>query len=160
MQGEEKTKSIMNFFIVCFIVLIDQVSKNYIYQNKVQYESPVPIIDGIINFTYLENTGIAFGLFSNMEASSIFFIIFPIIITFYLISLLQDKEFQSNSSQISLLLIIGGAIGNIIDRIFRGYVVDFIQFDIDIFPYVFNIADSSVTIGLLFLLCSSIIVQR
>jgi len=160
LQGEEKTKSIMNFFIVCFIVLIDQISKNYIYQNKVQYESPVPIIDGIINFTYLENTGIAFGLFSNMEASSIFFIIFPIIITFYLISLLQDKEFQSNSSQISLLLIIGGAIGNIIDRIFRGYVVDFIQFDIDIFPYVFNIADSSVTIGLLFLLCSSIIVQR
>ena len=71
-----------------------------------------------------------------------------------------DKEFQSNSSQISLLLIIGGAIGNIIDRIFRGYVVDFIQFDIDIFPYVFNVADSSVTIGLLFLLCSSIIVQR
>tara|TARA_B100000287_G_scaffold408802_1_gene435522 strand:+ start:3698 stop:4180 length:483 start_codon:yes stop_codon:yes gene_type:complete len=160
LQGEEKTKSIMNFFIVCFIVLIDQISKNYIYQNKVQYESPVPIIDGIINFTYLENTGIAFGLFSNMEASSIFFIILPIIITFYLISLLQDKEFQSNSSQISLLLIIGGAIGNIIDRIFRGYVVDFIQFDIDIFPYVFNIADSSVTIGLLFLLCSSIIVQR
>ena len=160
MQGEEKTKSIMNFFIVCFIVLIDQISKNYIYQNKVQYESPVPIIDGIINFTYLENTGIAFGLFSNMEASSIFFIIFPIIITFYLISLLQDKEFQSNSSQISLLLIIGGAIGNIIDRIFRGYVVDFIQFDFDIFPYVFNVADSSVTIGLLFLLCSSIIVQR
>jgi signal peptidase II len=150
----------MNFFIVCFIVLIDQISKNYIYQNKVQYESPVPIIDGIINFTYLENTGIAFGLFSSMEASSIFFIILPIIITFYLISLLQDKEFQSNSSQISLLLIIGGAIGNIIDRIFRGYVVDFIQFDIDIFPYVFNIADSSVTIGLLFLLCSSIIVQR
>ena len=70
------------------------------------------------------------------------------------------KEFQSNSSQISLLLIVGGAIGNIIDRIFRGYVVDFIQFDIDIFPYVFNIADSSVTIGLLFLLCSSIIFQR
>ena len=160
MQGEEKTKSIMNFFIVCFIVLIDQISKNYIYQNKFQYEGSVPIIDGIINFTYLENTGIAFGLFSDLEASRIFFIIFPIIITFYLISLLKDKEFQSNSSQISLLLIIGGAIGNIIDRIFRGYVVDFIQFDIDIFPYVFNIADSSVTIGLLFLLCSSIIVQR
>tara|TARA_Y100001970_G_scaffold280498_1_gene389599 strand:+ start:480 stop:962 length:483 start_codon:yes stop_codon:yes gene_type:complete len=160
LQGEEKTKSIMNFFIVCFIVLIDQISKNYIYQNKVQYKDPVPIIDGIINFTYLENTGIAFGLFSNIGTSRIIFIIFPIIITFYLISLLKDKEFQSNSSQISLLLIIGGAIGNIIDRIFRQHVVDFIQFDIDIFPYVFNIADSSVTIGLLFLLCSSIIVQR
>ena len=83
------------------------------------------------------------------------------VITFYLISLLRDKEFQSSSSQISLLLIIGGAIGNITDRIFRGYVVDFIDFHINgVHWYVFNIADSSVTIGLLFLLYSSIIIHR
>ena len=75
--------------------------------------------------------------------------------------MLRDKEFQSSSSQISLLLIIGGAIGNITDRIFRGYVVDFIDFHINgVHWYVFNIADSSVTIGLLFLLYSSIIIQR
>ena len=75
--------------------------------------------------------------------------------------MLRDKEFQSTSSQISLLLIIGGAIGNITDRIFRGYVVDFIDFHINgVHWYVFNIADSSVTIGLLFLLYSSIIIQR
>ena len=158
MQGEEKTKSIMNFFIVCFIVLIDQISKIFIHQSMDLYQS-VTIIPSLLDFTYIRNEGIAFGI--NFEGSRIFFIVFPIIITFYLISLLRDKEFQSTSSQISLLLIIGGAIGNITDRIFRGYVVDFIDFHINgVHWYVFNIADSSVTIGLLFLLYSSIIIQR
>lgn len=148
----------MSFFIVCFIVLIDQISKIFIHQSMDLYQS-VTIIPSLLDFTYIRNEGIAFGI--NFEGSRIFFIVFPIVITFYLISLLRDKEFQSSSSQISLLLIIGGAIGNITDRIFRGYVVDFIDFHINgVHWYVFNIADSSVTIGLLFLLYSSIIVQR
>tara|TARA_Y100000590_G_scaffold226081_1_gene255476 strand:+ start:348 stop:824 length:477 start_codon:yes stop_codon:yes gene_type:complete len=158
LQGEEKTKSIMSFFIVCFIVLIDQISKIFIHQSMDLYQS-VTIIPSLLDFTYIRNEGIAFGI--NFEGSRIFFIVFPIVITFYLISLLRDKEFQSSSSQISLLLIIGGAIGNITDRIFRGYVVDFIDFHINgVHWYVFNIADSSVTIGLLFLLYSSIIIHR
>jgi len=150
----------MRFFLICFIVLIDQISKNYIYQNKVQYDNIVSVIEGILNFIYVENTGIAFGIFSDFDGLKVVFIVVPILITLYLFSLLNNKEFQNPFSHISLLLIISGAIGNIIDRIFRGYVIDFIQFDIDIFPYIFNIADSSVTIGLLLLLYSSIIVQR
>lgn len=150
----------MRFLLICFIVLIDQISKNYIYQNKVQYDNIVSVIEGILNFIYVENTGIAFGIFSDFDGLKVVFIVVPILITLYLFSLLNNKEFQNPFSHISLLLIISGAIGNIIDRIFRGYVIDFIQFDIDIFPYIFNIADSSVTIGLLLLLYSSIIVQR
>ena len=150
----------MRFLLICFIVLIDQISKNYIYQNQVQYKDIVSVIEGVLNFTYLENTGIAFGIFSDFDGLKVVFIVVPILITLYLFSLLNNKEFQNPFSHISLLLIISGAIGNIIDRIFRGYVIDFIQFDIDIFPYIFNIADSSVTIGLLLLLYSSIIVQR
>ena len=150
----------MRFLLICFIVLIDQISKNYIYQNKVQYDNIVSVIEGILNFTYVENTGIAFGIFSDFDGLKVVFIVVPILITLYLFSLLNNKEFQNPFSHISLLLIISGAIGNIIDRIFRGSVIDFIQFDIDIFPYIFNIADSSVTIGLLLLLYSSIIVQR
>ena len=148
----------MSFFIVCLIVLIDQISKILIHQGMDLYQS-VTIIPNLLDFTYIRNEGIAFGI--NFEGSRIFFIVFPILITFYLISLLNDKEFQNTPSQISLLLIIGGAIGNITDRIFRGYVVDFIDFHINnVHWYVFNLADSSVTIGLLFLLYSSIIVQR
>ena len=150
----------MRFLLICFIVLIDQISKNYIYQNKVQYDNIVSVIEGILNFIYVENTGIAFGIFSDFDGLKVVFIVVPILITLYLFSLLNNKEFQNPFSHISLLLIISGAIGNIIDRIFRGYVIDFIQFDTDIFTYIFNIADSSVTIGLLLLLYSSIIVQR
>ena len=148
----------MNFFLICFIVLIDQISKILIHAKMNLYES-IQIIPHLLDFTYIRNEGIAFGI--NFAGSKVIFIVFPILITFYLFSLLKDKEFDKPFYQISLLLIIGGAIGNIIDRIFRGYVIDFIDFHINnVHWYVFNIADSSVTIGLLFLLYSSIIIQR
>ncbi|MBH26259.1 MAG: signal peptidase II [Candidatus Neomarinimicrobiota bacterium] len=148
----------MNFFLICFIVLIDQISKILIHAKINLYES-IQIIPHLLDFTYIRNEGIAFGI--NFAGSKVIFIVFPILITFYLFSLLKDKEFDKPFYQISLLLIIGGAIGNIIDRIFRGYVIDFIDFHINnVHWYVFNLADSSVTIGLLFLLYSSIIIQR
>lgn len=148
----------MKFLLICSIVLIDQISKILIHAKINLYES-IQIIPHLLDFTYIRNEGIAFGI--NFAGSKVIFIVFPILITFYLFSLLKDKEFDKPFYQISLLLIIGGAIGNIIDRIFRGYVIDFIDFHINnVHWYVFNLADSSVTIGLLFLLYSSIIIQR
>lgn len=148
----------MNFFLSFFIVLIDQLSKILVHTKMNLYDS-FTVIPSLLDFTYIRNEGIAFGI--NFPGGKIFFIIFPILITFYLISLLKNKEFEDNSSQIALYLIIGGAIGNILDRIFRGYVVDFIDFHINgSHWYVFNIADSAVTIGLLFLLYSSIIIKK
>ena len=148
----------MNFFLPFFIVLIDQLSKILVHAKMNLYDS-FTVIPSLLDFTYIRNEGIAFGI--NFPGSKIFFIIFPILITFYLISLLKNKEFEDNISQIALFLIIGGAIGNILDRIFRGYVVDFIDFHINgNHWYVFNIADSAVTIGLLFLLYSSIIIKK
>lgn len=147
----------MKYFSV-LIVVLDQLSKFIVHSNMSLYDS-FPVIPSLLDFTYIRNEGIAFGI--NFAGGKIFFIIFPILITFYLISLLKNKEFEDNSSQIALYLIIGGAIGNILDRIFRGYVVDFIDFHINgNHWYVFNIADSAVTIGLLFLLYSSIIVKK
>ena len=148
----------MNFFLSFFIVLIDQLSKILVHAKMNLYDS-FTVIPSLLDLTYIRNEGIAFGI--NFPGSKIFFIIFPILITFYLISLLKNKEFEDNTSQIALFLIIGGAIGNILDRIFRGYVVDFIDFHINgNHWYVFNIADSAVTIGLLFLLYSSIIIKK
>jgi len=148
----------MNFFLPFFIILLDQLSKILVHAKMNLYDS-FTIIPSLLDFTYIRNEGIAFGI--NFPGGKIFFIIFPILITFYLISLLKNKEFEDNISQIALLLIIGGAIGNILDRIFRGYVVDFIDFHINgAHWYIFNIADSSVTIGLLFLLYSSIIIKK
>jgi len=122
------------------------------------YDS-INIIPHLLDFTYIRNEGIAFGIY--FEGGKIFFIILPIFITIYLFYLLKNEEFQDKQSQIALYLIIAGAIGNIIDRIFRGYVVDFIDFHINgLHWYVFNVADTSVTIGLIFLLYSSIIVKK
>ncbi|HIF29825.1 MAG: signal peptidase II [bacterium] len=148
----------MNFFLPFFIVLIDQLSKILVHAKMNLYDS-FTVIPSLLDFTYIRNEGIAFGI--NFSGSKMLFIIFPILITFYLISLLKNKEFEDNTSQIALFLIIGGAIGNILDRIFRGYVVDFIDFHINgAHWYIFNVADASVTIGLLFLLYSSILIKK
>ena len=147
----------MKYFSV-LIVVLDQLSKSIVHSSMNLYDS-FAVIPYLLNFTYIRNEGIAFGI--NFPGGKIFFIIFPILITFYLISLLKNKEFEDNPSQIALYLIIGGAIGNILDRIFRGYVVDFIDVHINgNHWYVFNIADSAVTIGLLFLLYSSIMIKK
>ena len=147
----------MKYFSV-LIVVLDQLSKSIVHSSMNLYDS-FAVIPYLLNFTYIRNEGIAFGI--NFPGGKIFFIIFPILITFYLISLLKNKEFEDNPSQIALYLIIGGAVGNILDRIFRGYVVDFIDVHINgNHWYVFNIADSAVTIGLLFLLYSSIIIKK
>ncbi len=148
----------MNFFLSFFVILIDQVSKIIVHSKMNLYDS-FNVIPYILDFTYIRNEGIAFGI--NFPGGKIFFIVFPILITMYLISLLKNDDFKDRASQIALFLIIGGAIGNILDRIFRGYVVDFIDFHINgAHWYVFNIADSAVTIGLLFLLYSSIIIKK
>ena len=147
----------MKYFSV-LIVALDQLSKFIVHSSMNLYDS-FNVIPYLLNFTYIRNEGIAFGI--NFPGGKIFFIIFPILITFYLISLLKNKEFEDYPSQVALYLIIGGAIGNILDRIFRGYVVDFIDVHINgNHWYVFNIADSSVTIGLFFLLYSSIIIKK
>ncbi|OUX63369.1 MAG: signal peptidase II [bacterium TMED274] len=147
----------MKYFSV-LIVVLDQLSKFIVHSSMNLYDS-FNVIPYLLNFTYIRNEGIAFGI--NFPGGKIFFIIFPILITFYLISLLKNKEFEDYPSQVALYLIIGGAIGNILDRIFRGYVVDFIDVHINgNHWYVFNIADSAVTIGLFFLLYSSIIIKK
>ena len=145
-------------YLSILIVIIDQITKFIVHKYMDLYDS-INVIPYFLNFTYIRNEGIAFGIY--FEGGKIFFIILPILITIYLFYLLKNEEFQDNQSQIALYLIIAGAIGNIIDRIFRGYVVDFIDFHLNgMHWYVFNIADSSVTIGLIFLLYSSIIIKK
>ena len=148
----------MTKYLSLLIVIIDQISKFIVHKFMNLYDS-INIIPYLLDFTYIRNEGIAFGIY--FEGGKIFFIILPIFITIYLFYLLKNEEFQDKQSQIALYLIIAGAIGNIIDRIFRGYVVDFIDFHINgLHWYVFNVADTSVTIGLIFLLYSSIIVKK
>ena len=140
------------------IVVLDQLTKFIVHSTMNLYDS-IQVVPYLLNFTYIRNEGIAFGIY--FEGAETIFIALPILITIYLFYLLKSEEFQDKFSQIALFLIIAGAVGNIIDRIFRGYVVDFIDFHLNgMHWYVFNIADSSVTIGLIFLLYSSIIINK
>lgn len=145
-------------YLSVLIVVLDQLSKFVVHTTMNLYDS-FQVIPYLLNFTYIRNEGIAFGIY--FEGAKTIFIILPILITVYLFYLLKNEEFQDKFSQLALYLIIAGAIGNIIDRVFRGYVVDFIDFHLNgMHWYVFNIADSSVTIGLIFLLYSSIIINK
>ncbi len=142
-------------FLCLFIVsiLLDQLTKELIIKNLIpNVGDSVRVIPKVISFIFVKNTGAAWGIFSNS-------LVFLIIMTFLGMGLLMTfyglrlKKVGKNSSLflgICTGLIMGGAIGNLIDRLFIGYVRDFINFDFMTFP-VFNFADVALTIGIFFM---------
>ena len=128
--------------IIAGIVYLDQLTK-WLSIVFLRGEDSFPLIRNILNFTYVENKGAAFGMLSEhrwlcMISSSV--AIVGILVYIYI------KKPKNLLLRTSLSMIIGGGIGNMIDRLFLGYVVDFIEFAFVDFA-VFNIADSFVTIG-------------
>lgn len=136
-------KIIFAILFTISLIVADQLIKFIIVNNL--YNSTITVIDNILCLTYVENTGGAFGIGSN---STIMFIIVNIIIvTIVLKFILSKKDDIDNSLLISLLLIISGGIGNLIDRLFRGYVIDYIDINHLIKYPMFNIADICVVMG-------------
>ena len=124
--------------LVAIIVIIDQLIKYFIYMNKPQ----IPVIPGVINITYAQNTGTLFGL---AQGSNTFFIISSIIIiAFIVIITMKMKKYSSRRKVWKLIL--GGGISNLIDRIFRGFVIDYVE--LKIFG-VCNLADFCIVIGVI-----------
>ncbi len=126
------------------VVIIDRITKIF-FSDLLSYGESLPIIKRVLHMTLVHNTGIAFGLFKDHGA---IFIVIPIIAIILLIFNIyyyqKNNEALSHAYIIAFSLILGGAIGNLFDRIKYGYVIDFIDFRI--WP-VFNIADSAITIG-------------
>jgi signal peptidase II len=129
-----------------FVILIDQISKYYI-QHRMYLGESIPIIKGIFHITYIENIHTAFGLF---RYQSIFFIIAAVISLILAVLIYKKIVFKKNPKMyIPLLFILGGAIGNLIDRIRTGgKVIDFLDFRI--WP-VFNFADTAIVCGMFIL---------
>ncbi len=126
------------------VIALDRLTKIF-FSNLLDLGESIPVIRGFFHMSMVHNTGIAFGFFKDQ---GIVFVIVPIIAIILLIFNVyyyrQNKEVISRGYILAFSLILGGAIGNLIDRIFFGYVIDFIDFRV--FP-VFNIADSAITIG-------------
>jgi signal peptidase II len=126
--------------IVLFIVAADQLSKYYISSNMSLGQS-IPLIDGIFHFTYVLNPGAAFGILENQ--TTIFIIAALLVLGGSIYFFAYAKE-EHRFMRIGIILIAGGAAGNLIDRIKTGLVIDF--FDFRIWP-VFNIADIAIVSG-------------
>jgi signal peptidase II len=126
------------------IIILDRITKAF-FSNLLSPGESLPIIRNIFHMTLVHNTGIAFGLFRDKGA--VFILIAAIAIVLLVVNIFyyrQNNEVLSRMYILGFSLILGGAIGNLIDRVMYGHVIDFIDFRI--WP-VFNIADSAITIG-------------
>ncbi len=129
-------------FVSIAVLVLDQITKNLALKHMYAGQS-IPLIENTFHLTFIQNTGIAFGLFQN---SNFFFLITSLAIMLGVIYVLLHTPKGEKSTHALLGMVLGGAMGNIVDRIFLGYVVDFLDFRI--WP-VFNVADSAITIAII-----------
>ncbi len=128
----------LKFLIVSILIIIfDQISKFYFTNKNI-------IIAEFLSFRYVENTGAAFSILQNQR-----FLLILISIIVFFVFLYYFKKIENKTALIGISFLLGGIIGNLIDRVYFGYVKDFI--DLKIWP-VFNIADSFNTLGVILIL--------
>ena len=135
------------------VIIIDQLSK-YAVQHMMTLHSPIEVIPGFLNLTYMQNPGAAFGIFGDVAETMRLVILIGITLLAFVILIymyLKIKE-KDNLVLISVAMIIGGAIGNLIDRIRFQKVIDFLDFYMGRYHWpAFNIADSAITAGTMIL---------
>ena len=140
--------------IIAVGVIVDQILKLIIFNTIGASGQTINLIPGILQLTYVENTGAAVGFFN----ARLFLIIFDILIMFFIIKILLDKKYPLNDkTKTGLCLIIAGGIGNLIDRIFRGFVIDYIDITQIIDYPVFNFADILVVVGVILIIATIIV---
>lgn len=131
------------------IVLLDQVTKWFVDRTMPLYHS-IPVIDKFFNLTYIRNTGAAFGILAGSAAAFRlpFLMIFSLLAIGFIIVMLRRLPERETGLISALAFILGGAIGNLIDRFAYGEVIDFLDFYWANYHWpAFNIADSFITIG-------------
>ena len=154
-----KKNFFINFILVLTIFGLDRITKNFVISQSKTNLSNDLFLSNYLNISLMWNEGIAFGLFAFDESFFYNFItiliIMVIIIVFFMI--LKNKGYK----KYSLILILGGALGNLYDRIFFGAVPDFIDFHIgDFHWFVFNVADIFISIGVIIMILSEFIVTK
>ena len=142
-------KRIKYFLLSTILIIIDQITKHIISFNNNSLINKDLIFFSI---DYVKNFGAAFNMFNG---SRIFLSILSILVTIFIIYLLLNNNNISKIELLSYSFILGGTIGNGIDRITKGYVIDFINLNLIDFP-VFNVADISINIGVIFIAYSFI----
>ena len=129
---------------VLLMIALDQAVKLWAL-TSLQAQHTIPLIENVFHLTYVENRGAAFSLFAQFDSRWIF-VALAFVITVVILIALQKKYMQTVLGRWSLVLIAAGALGNAIDRVAHGFVVDLFDFRLIHFP-VFNVADIFICIG-------------
>lgn len=133
----------MIYIIIGVLVLVSDIVTKLWAANSLAKVGMIPIISGVFNFTYVENSGVAFGM---MRDKRILFVSMSVVILVVLALYFYKTKNKNVWIKLGTALIFSGSIGNMIERVSKGYVVDFLDFSLISFP-VFNIADMAVCIG-------------
>lgn len=139
--------------VSAFIIVADQLSKAVI-ADKIPVSTSIPVVPGLFDLTHVKNRGAAFGLFATLDhplrtvlLNAIAFLVFLAVLVYAFRAAVTFTRLQSG-----LALILGGAVGNLIDRVRLGSVTDFLDFYLGTYRWpAFNVADSAITVGVLLL---------
>ena len=144
----------MIIIIISIILLcIDQISKLLVVNLLTKTDS-ITIIKNFFYLTYINNDGAAFSI---LVGKRIFLILIAVLVIVMLIRYIKKNNIQNKLELVSISLIIGGSLGNLMDRVIRGYVIDFLDFKIFTYNFpIFNLADTFIVIGVFLLLLKEI----
>ena len=146
-----KNKYVLLFFVSGVLIVMDQYTKLMVSLH-IPLNYSVKVVEGFFNFTHIRNSGVAFGLFASQQSEykALMFIAISTIAIIAILVIFHQTPKEKKMVQTGLILIFSGAIGNLIDRILHGEVIDFVDFFINRhhFP-AFNIADSCITVGVI-----------
>jgi len=149
------------FLIAVIVLLLDRVTKWAVASN-IALRDNVLVIPGFFQLTHVENTGAAFGLFAESSAQWKIgaLVTFSVLALIVVSALLWKHSHALSTTTIGLSLILGGAMGNLWDRMFSGHVVDFLDFYVGTYHWpAFNVADSAIVVGAI-LLVSEIVFAK
>ncbi len=142
------SRHMIKWLTVSIVVIVADLVSKYFASSLLEYANPVPVIDGFFNFTLLHNTGAAFSFLASESGwQRWFFISLALAVSIALVVWLKGLKDEPWTAA-SVALILGGAVGNLYDRVTLGYVVDFLHFYWDSYHFpAFNIADSAISVG-------------
>lgn len=130
------------YLIAALIVVADQLLK-YVVHGALKLGQSIPLINNVLNLTYVRNTGAAFSLFVGFSS---YLVIIGLVVAAAVVYFHYKGPKTNYYMQVGLAFVLGGSLGNLVDRVFRGYVIDYI--DIMIWP-VFNLADIMINVGVI-----------
>lgn len=157
MEQESRRKNLHWLWLSLAIIVIDQITKFFVV-TQLPYDQPLELTSWL-NFTYFHNTGAAFSFLNQAGGwQQYLFGGIAIVVSIIILIWIARTPIKDRITALGLSLILGGALGNLIDRINHGYVIDFVDFHIHDWHFaVFNVADSAISIGAFFLILSLIL---